>query len=152
MEENKRVFTGIWIPRFIYLNKDVKWIEKILFLEIHSFTANGKSCYMSNEYMSSFLGISVRQVSRIITKLKKIGWIEESFFDGRKRHLRSCMKINMQTGEADTTIVSCQTRQKCLGSIDENVQHIKTITKPINSFLKKEELDTPKFNANPRKK
>lgn len=152
MENRQRVFTGIWIPKDIYLNKEVKWIAKILFLEIHSFTANGDECFMSNEYISEFLGVSMRQVTRIIKMLKDVGWIEETSFDGRKRYLRSLMKISFDTGKAELTDTSNQHGQKCRGSIDKNVQHIKPIIKQDYSFKRKNDSETPKrFNVNPRK-
>jgi biotin operon repressor len=152
MEENGRVFTGLWIPRDIYLNKEVKWITKVIFLEIHSFTANGKSCYMSNEYMAEFLGISIRQVSRNITTLKKIGWIEETAFDGRKRYLKSCMRIDFNSGEAELTMPSNQNSKLSPNSLDKNVQYIKPIIKQDYNSFKKKKLESPKINANPRKK
>jgi len=68
---------------------------------------------MSNEYISSFLGISIRQVSRVITELKEVGWIEETAFDGRKRFLKSNMKIDFSTGTAGMTKMSRQHRRKC---------------------------------------
>ncbi len=152
MEERERVFTGLWIPRDIYLNKKVKWIAKVLFLEIHSFTANGQACYMSNEYMANFLGVSERQASRNVTILKEVGWIEETAFDGRKRYLRSCMRINMTTGEAALNNTSCQESTERPISLDKNVQYIKPIIKQDYNSFKKKKLESPKINANPRKK
>lgn len=106
MKATNRNFQGIWIPKLIYLNTEVNWYAKILFLEIHSFTENGKECYMSNKYISSFLKISERQVSRYIRELKALGWIEEVAFDGRKRYLRSMLRFSFRTVDADLTIVS----------------------------------------------
>lgn len=37
MKAADRNFQGIWIPKRIYLNQEVNWYAKILFLEIHSF-------------------------------------------------------------------------------------------------------------------
>lgn len=144
MENKNRVFTGLWIPSDIYLNQQVKWISKVLFLEIHSFTANEKPCFMSNDYISNFLGVSNRQVTRIITELKEIGWINETSFDGRKRFLISNMKIDMNTGKAKLTKSSNQDRTKGHISIDKNVYDTKTTTKPSNSFKRKEKREMPK--------
>lgn len=142
MEQADRVFNGIWIPKEIYLNKQVKWGAKILFLEIHSFTANGKSCFMSNEYISKFLGISIRQVTRMITELKNIGWIEETAFDGRKRFLRSKMKVDF-SGIAELTKSSNQHRNESPNSIDKNVHDTKSSKKENYNINKKENLGTP---------
>ncbi len=129
MKVAERNFQGIWIPKTIYLNTQVNWYAKILFLEIHSFTENGKECYMSNRYIASFLNISQRQVSRYITELKTIGWIEEVSFDGRKRFLRSALEFSFRTVEPATTKVSRQHGQFYRGSNDRNDYHIKQGTK-----------------------
>jgi hypothetical protein len=106
MKTAERNFQGIWIPRIIYLDPEVNWYAKILFLEIHSFTKNGRECYMSNKYIASFLHISERQVTRYISQLKSLGWIEETSFNGRKRYLRSLLHLEFDTGDPDLTILS----------------------------------------------
>ena len=127
MKAADRNFQGIWIPKMIYLNTEVNWYAKILFLEIHSFTENGKECYMSNKYIASFLNISKRQVSRYITELKTIGWIEEISFDGRKRYLRSALEFNFRTAYPN--------RQMCPGSMDSSVVAAMTIMSTIINQL-----------------
>ncbi|MBD0852189.1 helix-turn-helix domain-containing protein [Maribacter arenosus] len=129
MKATDRNFQGIWIPKLIYLNTEVNWYAKILFLEIHSFTEHGKECYMSNKYISSFLKISERQVSRYISELKALGWIEEASFDGRKRYLRSMLQFSFRTVDSDLTILSRQHRKFYRNSIDKNDHHNKPITK-----------------------
>ncbi len=141
MEPTERNFQGIWIPKAIYLNKEVNWYAKILFLEIHSFTENGKECFMSNRYIASFLHISERQVTRYISELKSLGWIEETSFNGRKRYLRSLLLFGSGTGDPASTMVSGLPRHSCLGSIDKIVGYTKEVTKQGKkefTFLKEE--------------
>ncbi len=129
MKAGDRNFQGIWIPKLIYLNTEINWYAKILFLEIHSFTEQGKECYMSNKYISSFLKISERQVSRYISELKDIGWIDETAFDGRKRYLKSMLQFSFRTVDSDLTILSRQPGKFYRNSIDKNDHHNKPITK-----------------------
>lgn len=139
MMEDERNFSGIWIPKIIYLDKSVNWMAKILFLEIHSFTQNGRECFMSLEYMSSFLKISERQVSRYVKELKSIGWIKETGFDGRKRYLQSCLSFDFRIDDPETTLSSSLPRQKCRGRSDIDVYHTNKKKKPNtkkNTFLK----------------
>ena len=147
MKTADRNFQGIWIPKMIYLNTEVNWYAKILFLEIHSFTENGMECYMSNKYIASFLNISQRQVSRYINELKAIGWIEEVSFDGRRRYLKSALEFNFRTGVPETTKVSGQHGQFCRGSDDKSVHHNKPVTKQniksITSLKEKIENRSP---------
>jgi DNA-binding Lrp family transcriptional regulator len=70
----EREFLGVWIPKEIYLHKGLTPTEKLLLAEITSFAKNG-TCFASNEHFSDFLGISKSQVSRLITKFKRNGFI-----------------------------------------------------------------------------
>lgn len=129
MKPRERNFQGIWIPRTIYLNTKVNWHAKILFLEIHSFTENGRECYMSNRYMASFLQISERQVTRYISLLKSKGWIAETSFDGRRRYLKSLLRFEPETGDPARTIISGQSGHKCRGGTDKSVGYTKQVIK-----------------------
>lgn len=135
IKPTERTFQGIWIPKEIYLNTEVNWYAKILFLEIHSFTEQGRECYMSNRYISSFLKISERQVSRYISELRALGWIEEASFDGRKRYLKSRLRFSFRTVDPARTKVSGQHGQFCRGSMDKSVQHNKPAIKPIKKSI-----------------
>lgn len=70
----ERAFLGVWIPKDIYLHKQLTPTEKLLLAEITSFSKNG-ICFASNEHFSEFLGISKGQVSRLITKLNRMGLV-----------------------------------------------------------------------------
>ena len=82
-----RDFKGVWIPKEIYLNKELSWTDKILLLEIDSLD-NEDGCFASNAYFSELLGISQINVSKSISKLKKLGYIRQESFDGRTRIYR----------------------------------------------------------------
>ncbi len=70
-----RDFKGVWIPKEIWLSLDLSLSEKCLFVEIHSLD-NEHGCYASNKHFAMFLGISERQVSRLIKKLEDKGYIK----------------------------------------------------------------------------
>jgi len=71
----EREFLGVWIPKDIYLHKQLTPTEKLLLAEVTSFSKNGV-CFASNEHFSEFLGISKSQVSRLITKLNRNGFVK----------------------------------------------------------------------------
>lgn len=71
---NEREFLGVWIPKEIYLHKELTPTEKLLLAEITSFAKNGV-CFASNEHFSIFLGISKDRVSKLITKLRRMNLI-----------------------------------------------------------------------------
>ena len=41
----ERIVKGIWFPIEIWEADDLSWSEKILLLEIDSFTSQGKDCF-----------------------------------------------------------------------------------------------------------
>lgn len=90
MKENRK-FHGVWIPKEIWLNKDLDIFDKVIFTEIDSFSDDdiNKCCYASNEYFANFCGCSTSKVSKSIKKLKDLGYIEQVSFDGRHRYLKS---------------------------------------------------------------
>ena len=70
----ERDFKGIWIPKEVWLNKDLKLIEKIFLVEIDSLD-NESGCYASNKYLAEFFSISKGRCSQIINKLQEKGLI-----------------------------------------------------------------------------
>lgn len=84
----QRAFKGIWIPREIWLESHLTAVERVLWAEIDSFTDQGSSYYKTNQQAAEELGISVRNVSRVIKRLEELGVIEIGK-KGVRRVLRS---------------------------------------------------------------
>jgi len=70
MGGTSRDFTGIWIPKEIWLSSTLSLMEKVLFVEIHSLD-NERGCFASNQYFANFFGVSARQIRRYLLSLKK---------------------------------------------------------------------------------
>ena len=85
----ERIVKGIWIPIEIWEAQDLSWNEKILLMEIDSFTAQGKDCFISDERVAEIIGVGVRSASTMISNLINKGYIKKTRFDGRKRYLES---------------------------------------------------------------
>lgn len=100
-ELSKRKFSGIWFPKEIWFDSDLTAIEKIILLEIDSLDSDD-GCFASNDYLSKFCQCSVSTVTRAISKLTKLGYIETESFDGRSRVIHSNMKVvTRQTSQID---------------------------------------------------
>ena len=129
-----REFLGVWVPALVYLSKECTWSAKVIFLEIHSFTAAGKECFASNEYFAEFCDITATQASRHISKLKSIGWIEQTGFDGKTRTLKSLLSRDFTQGrhdkkrKADQTKKSKQGEQKAQSGHDKKRKDTNTTT------------------------
>lgn len=78
--------TGIWIPVWIE-NLNLSHSQTKLYAEIVSLHDKG-GCFASNRYFGEVLGLKIDTVSRLITSLKKLGLLEQTGFDGRRRFLK----------------------------------------------------------------
>ena len=89
----ERQVKGIFIPIELWLTKDLSWNEKILLMEIDSFTSKGMDCYFSNQYVADLLGIKENTASIIISKLIEKGYVKKTRFDGRHRYLETTLSF-----------------------------------------------------------
>lgn len=98
MEQLNRDFKGVWIPKFIWLDKRLTFLDKVILIEIDSLDSDEKGCWASNEYLAEFCQCSITKVSLAITKLMELNYLELENFNGRQRVLRSCLsKSERQT-------------------------------------------------------
>lgn len=90
----KRDFKGIWIPKEVWLSKELTLQEKVFFVEIDSLD-NEKGCFASNGYFADFFGISKTRVSLVIKSLINKGYItsEIEYKEGTKQILNRVIKV-----------------------------------------------------------
>lgn len=87
------------IPIEIWTAQDLSWNERVLLAEIDRHTRHGRDCFVSNEYISKFLGVHVVNASKILSSLIKKGYVSKTRFDGRKRYITSNMLISFDVKE-----------------------------------------------------
>ena len=95
----ERIVKGIWIPMDLWKDTGLNWNEKILLMEIDSFTSAGKDCYISNEYIAEFLNVSVRWARKYMSHLIDAGYVKVVRFDGRKRYVEAERKFQAERSE-----------------------------------------------------
>jgi len=141
LEEMKRGFKGVWIPKEIWLDDSLSWIEKILYIEIDSLIKQ-KGCFASNEYFSTFIGVSKSSICNAIHKLKKKKMIELVNFDGRKRFLKIKKTNNHRTLSPEIRLLKIK-RQTLRNhealSTNNRVSKERNRDTPISSFTNKKE-------------
>lgn len=116
---NERDFKGVWIPKEIWLCKDLSALDRVIYAEIDSLD-NENHCTASNEYFAEFCGVGEATVTRSIQKLIDKGYIEKVSFDGRHRVL----KVIKQTNQNDYPPSS----KRLANNIDNNLNIKKNIS------------------------
>lgn len=154
----EKEFKGVWIPKEIYLNKDLNWAEKILLIEIGSLDRDGRGCFASNKHLSVFLMMSEGSVANMIVKLTKMGYLIKKDFDGRKRYI----SLN-----SDLTNLLKQTSQIYEGSLNKNMnagftnllkqtsqksEHSNTYSNTVINSINKENAELKNSTPKPEKK
>lgn len=91
-EKHMRAFRGCWCPPELFdllADGTINATEAMLILVIDSFVQHtGADCYASTEYLGKRLGgIRADETSRMVGRLRKIGLLIQTKFDGRKRHM-----------------------------------------------------------------
>ncbi len=100
MNNERREFKGYWLPVEVAQDPRLNWTDRLVFMEIDSFTSRQKDCFFSNEYLAEFVGCTRRTAIRAIVKLRQLGYIEQVRFDGRKRYLRTCFDPSLLTQQS----------------------------------------------------
>lgn len=91
-----RDFKGVWIPKEVYLDTRLTALEKIILVEIDSLDNGEDGCFASNEYLAEFCQCTKVKVSTAISKLIEFGYLDKSGFDGRRRILKSRLKLSLR--------------------------------------------------------
>lgn len=81
MNENTREFTGVWIPKEILLNDNLKPIDKLLYAEIASFGEKG--CWKRSDELKKMLGVGTDAFQASCKRLRDLGFINEKRRFGR---------------------------------------------------------------------
>ncbi|MDD3607299.1 MAG: hypothetical protein PHQ20_00665 [Candidatus Moranbacteria bacterium] len=87
-EQQKKEFTGVWIPRHIIEDDSLSMTDRTIYAEVACFNV----CYKSNEKLGERYGLKPNTISIIVSKLKKKGYvISLGMEDGRRRKLKAIM-------------------------------------------------------------
>jgi hypothetical protein len=94
MEEQQRQFKGIWIPKEIWLNKDLTFQEKIILVEIDSYDDGQVGCFATNKHFVNNFGINSSRISQIIQSLQRKNYININYDFNGNEIIRRYLHIN----------------------------------------------------------
>ncbi|QLE02901.1 helix-turn-helix domain-containing protein [Galbibacter sp. BG1] len=134
----ERDFKGIWIPKQIWLDKDLTIMEKLFLVEIDSLD-NEKGCFAGNAYFSEFFGISKGRCTQILKELERKKYIEIDIEKEGKQITKRVVRIlNTLFRKLNTPIK--KTKYPYLENDDDNntsINNTKRIERSALDFFKK---------------
>lgn len=124
----ERKAKGIWIPIEIWEARDLSWNEKVLLMEVDSFTSVGDPCFFSDEYIADLLGVGTSRAGQLVSSLVKKGYLRRAGFDGRRRYIETTLAFRrvLDGCEADPQEIAEQGRKKLRGRPAENCDILNT--------------------------
>lgn len=117
----EREFKGVWIPKEIWLSKDLSMLEKVLLVEIDSLD-NENHCTAGNEYFADFCNCGTATITRAISHLKELGLLEELPYNGKYRTLR-VIKMISQTNQNDESDSSKRLANNINSKLENNINN-----------------------------
>ena len=122
-----REFKGVWIPAPLYLDTSLSWTQKLILVEVDSFTKNNLDCFVSNSHLAKFIGVSESAIEKAISSLVKGGFLERTLtkkVGGTHRVLKSTLSL-----VGVTPSISCESHpQLDVGDTPKKVRHTNTTT------------------------
>ena len=83
--KDDRKFEGIWIPKEVWFDKELKLIKKLFLIEINSLDKTERGCFASNNYFGDFFQLSPTRCSIIISDLWELELINIKFnYNGKE--------------------------------------------------------------------
>jgi predicted HTH transcriptional regulator len=90
IKEPTRAWKGTWIPKEIWENQEITWMEKCIWAEIFNLDDETKGgCWASNAFLAKKFNTSPQTITNAICNLKKLGLLKQISFNGRQRVLKS---------------------------------------------------------------
>jgi hypothetical protein len=87
-----RDFKGVWIPKEIWLDKQLTWMEKIVITEINSLDGI-EGCFASNNYLAEFFNLTAGRISQIINSLIDKKYISAEYIRNGKEITKRVLRI-----------------------------------------------------------
>lgn len=115
-----RDFKGVWIDKYIWLNKELTWMEKLLYTEIESLDKE-KGCFAMNNYFSRFFDISKARITQIIGELKRKDYVTVTLERKNQMVAKRIIKLTQKAINIK------------LGAIKYSKQPIKNTRQPIKN-------------------
>lgn len=92
-QENTDGFAFLMIPQVVAQDDRLKGNEKLLYGHIFSLTKKEGYCWATNEYLSDLMGVSKDCISRYITHIIELGYLERVVVKDKNSGQITCRKL-----------------------------------------------------------
>jgi hypothetical protein len=143
-----RDFKGVWIPKNIWVDAELSWMEKLFIVEIDSLD-NENHCFASNSYFAEFFQLSKPRCTQIIKSLEAKGFLSIKLEWKGKAVTKRTITVNkakyngsknIKQGGKDSKQGGKDSKQGVVRKLnDSNTESNNT----INNFLQTEKIETP---------
>lgn len=132
-----RDFKGIWIPKEIWLSKDLTLQERLFYVEIDSLD-NEEGCFATNAYFAEFFEISKTRVSLVIKSLIEKKYITSTIIykEGTKEILKRVLNISYRPYLT-----------KVKDPIQQKLKDNNTVNNTVNNTINKTTTKSVGFNS-----
>lgn len=115
------------LPTVVRHDNRISDFQCRLYAEIQSLSNKYNYCFASNDYLGKTFGKSAETISRAISGLQKLGYLNVVIEDGYKRKIKVKMDFSDMEGVDENVKGGCQKDQgglmKMSRGVDENVNH-----------------------------
>ena len=141
--KQERDFKGIWIPKEIWMNKDLTIMQKLFLVEINSLD-NDSGCFAGNAHFVDMFGLSKQRCSQIINSLAEVEYINITLIYNGKQIEKRIIRVSDKFDRVSSTLEGVSSFQgegvkKLRGGCQEKLIVNNTINNTTNNTVKEQQ-------------
>jgi hypothetical protein len=139
--KQERDFKGVWIPKEIWMNKDLTIMQKLFLVEINSLD-NDSGCFAGNAHFVDMFELSKQRCSQIINSLAEKEYIDIKLIYNGKQIQKRIIRVSSKFDRVSSTLEGVSSFQgegvkKLRGGCQEKLIVNNTISNTVNNTVNK---------------
>tara|TARA_R110000851_G_scaffold1626_4_gene6365 strand:- start:255 stop:977 length:723 start_codon:yes stop_codon:yes gene_type:complete len=139
--KQERDFKGVWIPKEIWMNKDLTIMQKLFLVEINSLD-NDSGCFAGNAHFVDMFELSKQRCSQIINSLAEKEYINIKLIYNGKQIQKRIIRVSSKFDRVSSTLEGVSSFQgegvkKMRGGCQEKLIVNNTISNTVNNTVNK---------------
>ena len=139
--KQERDFKGVWIPKEIWINKDLTIMQKLFLVEINSLD-NDSGCFAGNAHFVDMFELSKQRCSQIINSLAEKEYINITLIYNGKQIKKRIIRVSNKFDRVSSTLEGVSSFQgegvkKLRGGCQEKLIVNNTISNTVSNTVNK---------------